>query len=734
MIGNNLINAANTSSYGQYQAPPNYMWGTGDGFHGQLDSDITALSPTQVGTLTDWSVLSTNDNASYAIKTNGTLWSWGDNGNGQLGLNISLGEVRSSPVQVGTLTDWQDMAVGCQGLHQLAIKNNQTLWAWGSGPGGALGDGTTVSKSSPIQIGTLTDWVQITRGSSFSMAVKTNGTLWGWGLNTTGQIGDNTGVSKSSPIQIGTDTNWTYVVGGGSHTVALKTDGTIWSWGWNNNGQLGLGDRTNRLSPVQIGTLTNWSKVVCGFNWTVALKTDGTIWSWGSNGSGTLGDSTLSSKSSPIQIGTLTNWSNIFGGNQFVFATRTNGTVWAWGDNQRGAYGDGRTISRSSPVQVGNLVDFESLSGGNQHIIGKKTNGTLWSWSGNSDIATIGSGIMAAVGRTILYSSPIQVTNISNISMVSHELTVVHAIKKDGTLWAWGLGPNGEMGDTSLIGKASPVQIGTATDWSRISSGINHTVAIKTGGTLWAWGSDDLGQLGTGDTTPVSSPVQIGTLTGWSDISCGSLYTMAVRTNGTLWVWGQNVAGKLGDGSIAVSKSSPVQIGTLTDWAKAFAGASHSMAIKTDGTLWAWGLGNRGQLGNLSSVNRSSPIQVGTFTDWVDVHIGFSSSIAVRSNGTIWSWGATLNGISGRGSGAFEVSSPVQIGTLTNWKNIYGSAGGHTAIAVKTDGTIWTWGLNARGQLGLGDRTTRSSPVQVGTLTGWVSGSSGQFSSLFLTS
>ena len=192
MLTNSIINAKRSTTYSQYQAPPNYIWATGDSFNGQLDSDITSLEPRQIGALTDWSLLYANSVASYGIKTDGTLWSWGDNGNGQLGLNISTGEVRSSPVQVGTLTNWQSLGVnGSQATHQLAIKTDGTLWGWGNGASGALGDGTVTVKSSPIQIGTLTNWSQVAIGGSFSMAIKTDGTLWAWGYNANGLFGDD---------------------------------------------------------------------------------------------------------------------------------------------------------------------------------------------------------------------------------------------------------------------------------------------------------------------------------------------------------------------------------------------------------------------------------------------------------------------------------------------------------------------------------------------------------------
>jgi len=738
MISNNLIlAAASQSGYGQYQDPPNYIWGVGDTFNGQLDSNITALEPVQIGSLTNWSVLGSADSNSYSIKTDGTLWSWGGNGWGGLGLNIStIGNDRSSPVQVGSLTNWQSLtSYRSQGNHTFAIKTDGTLWAWGEGAAGMLGDGTTVTKSSPIQIGALTDWMQVSSGQSFTMAVKTDGTLWAWGLNNVSQLGLGDTTNRSSPVQIGALTDWLKVACGGSHTVAIKQDNTIWSWGFNSSGQLGLNDKTNRNSPVQIGTLTDWLTVVCGFHFTIALKTDGTLWSWGNNGLGALGNNSFASFSSPIQIGSLTTWANVFCGNSTVHAIKTDGTLWGWGGNTQGTIGDGTTISKSSPVQIGTYTDWESISSGNQHTIGKRTDGTLWSWGGNSDVAALGTAQISALGRTVMYSSPIQITHISNISKISLDAKTVHAIKKDGTLWTWGYGENGELGNSSLIGKASPVQIGTSTDWSKISSGEKHTAAVKTNGTLWMWGRNDSGELGNQNPfVSESSPIQIGTDTNWYMVSAGASYTFAIKTDGTLWAWGANNRGQLGTGNTSYY-SSPVQVGALTNWSNVFAGYDHTMAIKTDGTLWAWGYNVRGQLGIGSFVNRSSPVQVGLLTNWSDIAVGGTDgyTIAIKTDGTLWSWGNHANGINGL-SVSYNNNSPVQVGLLTNWKNIYTSKNGRSAIALKTDGTLWAWGLNSRGQLGLGDRTNRSSPVQIGTLTSWVSGSCGQFSSLFLTS
>jgi len=355
-----------------------------------------------------------------------------------------------------------------------AIYGGAELYAWGASSGGRLGDGTTVYRSSPVQIGALTTWSQVAGGERNSFAVKTDGTLWGWGQGLTGQIGDNTATSKSSPVQVGALTTWYQVTGGGDFAVAVKTDGTMWSWGKNETfGMLGVGTVINKSSPVQIGALTTWYQVSSARFHSVALKTDGTMWSWGAYTYGRLGDNTNVNKSSPVQIGSLTTWYQASAGRNLTSAAiKTDGTLWSWGGNGDGQLGDGTTVNRSSPVQVGSLTNWSQVSVGRFHTA---------------------------------------------------------AVKTDGTMWAWGLNSGGEIGDNTIVSKSSPVQIGALTNWAKITTGYNHCVAVKVDSTLWVWGSNDDGQLGIGITlTNRSSPVQIGALTTWLQASAGNNHTLAL--------------------------------------------------------------------------------------------------------------------------------------------------------------------------------------------------------------
>jgi alpha-tubulin suppressor-like RCC1 family protein len=186
--------------------------------------------------------------------------------------------------------------------------------------------------------------------------------------------------------------------------------------------------------------------------------------------------------------------------------------------------------------------------------------------------------------------------------------------------------------------------------------------------TLWVWGSNGSGQLGLG-TAGVgrSVPVVVDRGMNWSSVSAFSNHSLAVKTTGTLWAWGSNGIGQLGLGDTA-TRSSPVQVGTDTNWASVSAGSAHALAVKTTGTLWAWGFNSSGQLGFGDTTNRSSPVQVGTDTDWASVSAGGAHTLAVKTTGTLWAVGNRANGRLGI-SYIGNVSSPVQVGTAENWNS-----------------------------------------------------------------
>jgi alpha-tubulin suppressor-like RCC1 family protein len=204
----------------------------------------------------------------------------------------------------------------------------------------------------------------VVNGYGFAIATKTNGTLWSWGRAYDGETGQGDTTLRSSPTQVGSLTNWLSIAAGGYHSVVVKTDGTMWTWGENDLGQLGLGTSgayTGFSSPKQVGALTTWKTPSAGEKQNQVIKIDGTLWAWGDNADGQLGNGAQFNVSSPAQTGSLNTWLKVGAGKDFSLATKTDGTLWAWGLGGNGALGDNSNVNKSSPIQVGALTTWENL-------------------------------------------------------------------------------------------------------------------------------------------------------------------------------------------------------------------------------------------------------------------------------------------------------------------------------------------------------------------------------------
>jgi alpha-tubulin suppressor-like RCC1 family protein len=635
----------------------------------------------------------------------GKLFAWGYNTIGAIGDGTIIN--RSSPVQIGAGTNWSNIAGGYS--LTISTKTDGTLWTWGQNNSGRLGQNNLVYRSSPVQVGTGTTWSKVAGGYEHNMATKTDGTLWTWGQNNFGQLGDSTGIDRSSPVQVGALTTWLNIAAGFYHSIATKTDGTLWSLGRNGTGQLGVGDQANRLSPVQVGAGTTWLNIAGGYAATIATKTDGTLWSWGGGSYGQLGLNTqgiASWKSSPAQIGAGTTWSKVSSGHSHILATKTDGTLWSWGRNDSGQLGQGNIINRSSPIQVGALTSWSKVMTGQSYSFATKTDGTLWSIGGYNNNGQTGDGTI------VRKSSPVQIgtgTNWSDIPVCSH----MHSLAIQGAdLPEASVISSVEQTDTGkvTVSFTTPKLAGIATTWTATSSPGGLTASNVTGLPITVTG------LSSG--VPYTFTVRASTADGLGPKSAASSsITLTPTYIGRMWSWGSDNDGTLGLMSSNISRSSPVQIGTGTTWLNIAGGKGNTIATKTDGTLYGWGRNTFGELGLGAKGYKSSPVQVGIGTTWSNVAMGDNHTIATKTDGTLWTWGKGDEGQLGQGNTIYR-SSPVQVGALTTWLNIAG--GSNHTITNKTDGTLWSWGSNASGQLGNGTVIHRSSPVQIGALTTWL--------------
>ena len=345
---------------------------------------------------------------------------------------------------------------------------------------------------------------------------------------------------------------------------------------------------------------------------------------------------------------------------------------------------------------------------------------SLWAW-GNNYFGQLGLGNNSGYDTT----SATRVLDSSSIKVIKSGYAHTVKIKNDGTLWAWGRNDYGQLGLGDSKNYNIPKKVGTDTNWINVGTGMYHTLAIKKDGTLWSWGRNIYGQLGLGNYTDYNSPQQIDTASDWLDIAITLDGSYAIKNNGTLWSWGVNQYGQLGLGN-STTYNSPHQVGSDSNWHKVTCNASHALAIKNDGTLWGWGSNAYCQLGlgnSTTSTNFNIPQQVGTDSTWVDISTGYLHTIGIKSDGTLWSWGYNGNGQLGLGSNTLVYNSPTKLGVESSWKTV-STMYAHN-IAMKKNGTLWSWGYNGNGQLGLGNKTNYNSPQQIGNDSNWTTITSG---------
>lgn len=352
----------------------------------------------------------------------------------------------------------------------------------------------------------------------------------------------------------------------------------LYGWGYNSRGELGIGNRLAQSSPVQVGSDRDWLSASASDRHSLIIKENGTLWAMGYGISGQLGDGTEISKSSPVQVGALTNWAQPSAGTLFSGCIKTDNTLWLWGSRSNGRLADNTRggANVSSPRQVGAAV-----------------------WAQ----VDLSAGVGAAV-----------------------------AIRTDGTLWGWGYRRGIRAG---LTNSSSPVQIGSATNWAQVSVGFRHCMAVSTDGSLYGWGTiNAAGAIGDGTVIARTNPTRIGLLTDWGKVSANDDFTLCTKTNNRLFAWGNNASGKLGlNIASTIDRSSPVQVGTLTNWYAAYGGRNHSHAIKTDGTLWGWGYASRIGISQPSGVAAfySSPVQIGSETNWQNLGLKGNSTLGLTS-------------------------------------------------------------------------------------------------------
>jgi len=619
----------------------------------------------------------------------------------------------------------------------------EPVHAAGGNVGGSLGDGTSAERDSPVAATNLFEAKAIGAGFVHSLALAPDGTVWSWGDNSTGELGRSG--DGSTPAQV-VDPNGTgplrgvaaiSTFGGTSNNLALRSDGTVLAWGDNSYGQLGNGTTTSSSVPIAVQGLSRKIRAVSmGSHTGYALASDGTVWSWGNNDVGELGNGTCCGQSStPVQVvglggsGKLTGVSAISGGGRHCLALRSDGTVVAWGLNFDSVYrnsyfgqlGSNVQANSSVPTQVvGGLSHIKAIAAGTWHSLALRDDGTVWAW-GSSSSGQIGNG--GPSGPSVYI--PTQVVGVggtgvlANAIAISAGLGTSGAVRADGTVVSWGYNGLGAFGAGTTTGSSTPVQ----------ASGLTNVTAIATGGlhqlfisypqhwqanpvSGWAgWLYADYSNVGSGQEEPAITPTATRLLMS-AKVVTGSLgNAAAIAADGSVWTWGLNNYGQLGNGYGGntcgpATCYAPQQVPSFGPAIDVTQGSGDAIAVESDGAVWGWGDNSyTGQLG-ISGQGSYVPVAIpgpggsGQLSGVVRVSSSAYHTLALRSDGTIVSWGANANGQLGHGTSETsgcqcETPGVVLTAASTPLRRVIAvSAGYVSSLALTDDGTVWIWGLH----------------------------------------
>lgn len=667
--------------------------------------------------------------------------------------------------------------------HSAYLADNGTVWCWGNNAYGQLGNGTTTSSTTPVQVRIdgstfLTDIVAISTGFYHTVALRSDGSVWTWGYNTYGQLGNNTTTNNSYALRVmksATAGDWLANVkaisAGGYLSVALLADGKARAWGMNLWGQAGVNHTGNVYvaSLVQnggSGDLGGIRQVAAGYGHMLALLQDGTIRAWGYNAYGQLGDNSTTNAVAPVVVrstggGVGTSLQNVqaIAAGVYHSAAISGGIVHTWGYNNSGQIGDGSTTNRLYPLYLGYwakevacaydatyfLQPWSYLYGvgrNNEGQLARDTSTTSYTsiqylgayarlMTGASSyhaMAIRSSGIVDGCGQNNYgqigtgSASPVAVTTmtvasaarwpVANIAAIANGQHHSTALKSDGTVWGWGYNASGQLGNGTNTNASTPVQ-SQFTDIVALAIGsdfADYTVALRFDGQVQTVGLNNYGQLGEGTTTSSSAVRTINATIYAKSIAAGDYHALAVGYNNNVYSWGRDANGQLGNDVALTNQSSPVLVvdaggSAIGNIVAVAAGTSHSLALTATGAVYAWGGNGSGQLGDGTLVDKPRAVLVpGMASGVVAIAAGGYHSMALRSDGTVWTWGNNTYGQLGNNTTS-NASSPVQVRigllpVLTNAKAIGG--GSYFSYAVTADGTLYSWGWNGYGQLGNG--------------------------------
>ena len=592
--------------------------------------------------------LAAGDTHTCALKKDGTLWCWGGNASGQLG-DLSVAE-RHAPVQVTRMGNTV-IAVSAGRSHTCALKKDGTVWCWGDNINGQLGMTPSASVLTPSQVAGLSGTVvQISSGPNHTCVTKKDRTAWCWGDNATGQLGDQTLEARHTPVRVLLDSGVSRIGTGAFHGCALDVKGSVWCWGQNAAGQLGNGTDAPSGAPVRVKfpQRTQLVSLGVGERFSCALTAVGAILCWGDNAFGQIGCGAPLKREIPTLVSGLSSRpASIFAGFAHMCALLADGSVSCWGDNTFGQLGDGSSTGRSTPVAVSGLAGrVATVAPGRDHTCALGTDGGVRCWGKNTEGQLGDPSNQPSKYAQSVAGLEADVTGLC--AGQEHSC----ARKTDGTLWCWGKNDDGALGAGDYKNRGTPTQVRLEGEVIAVSCGHFHTCALKKDATTWCWGGNTYGQIGDGSKANRPGPVKISLYFQATALFAGGRHTCATKQDRSLHCWGFNFYGQLGDGSTE-DRAGPVGVLTLgAGVVSAAPSESHACAVKADGTLWCWGKNDDGRVGdgstNLRRLPFSLPLPSGLKA--TSVVAGATHTCALYSDSSVRCWGSGLLGQLGEGT------------------------------------------------------------------------------------
>ncbi|MFN2613570.1 MAG: Ig-like domain-containing protein [Actinomycetota bacterium] len=377
-----------------------------------------------------------------------------------------------------------------------------------------------------------------------------------------------------------------------------------------------------RAIPLTIITIIA-SAVVGAVPARAAASSTGSVYAWGANANGQLGNGTHTSGSSPARTSALSAVIAVAAGGSHTLALRADGTAFAWGDNGDGELGNNSTINASVPAPVSGLSDAIALAAGQFHSLALSSDGTVRAWGRGSD-GQLGTGVATSA------TTPSVVTGLGDVAAIAAGDAHSLVAKRDGSVWAWGRSADGQAGTLSTI-QAVPARIPGIDHAIAVAGGSAHSLALCADGGVVSWGSDRYGQLGDGTTSTGANPTprRVSGLAHIVSIAAGGNHSLALASDGTVWAWGTNARGELGNGTTNPS-ATPVKVSGLADVVGIAAGTAHSVAVRSDGSVWAWGAGASGQLGDGTAADHLTPVEATSLTAATMVAAGGAHTVALK--------------------------------------------------------------------------------------------------------